>query len=386
MFWGENCEILYEYKLNAEEKVRKVFEAAEEWEPTTHHEAIDIIISLYNGVITGVLAIRDVSTALDKITEVSDLIDKESYPLIYQDIMSIPAILTPYLSWYMLSQLSLPDKSYDWDEPSRRLVGSETESDIREALHSLIATYEHAYENLETIYDYSSYTETSGWKDGMIEVTSSDEGTWQEWCTENRIGRNYDGYNLEKGTYRENYECYSIDDFSDGLKLESTASAVYINSDTEAVGNKLFLVDIAQYLAAYITESERAVTNLVFVGSKAEDGTDVALDTVDVILVLADDWSGDVDQVQCGALIYDETEETRIISEDVTCSMSTDTYYDNRIRCSCEIDAGWVVGYITADDAETLIEESRADGEYEVAFGARAILSMFLGLIYLVMF
>jgi hypothetical protein len=355
---------------------------------TSHHEALAIQESLIQGLTSGFLHIRDVSTAADKIVELTDSIDTDNYPLYMEELMGELPELAEALSWYLTSQLSLPDKYYAWDEPNaRRLVGETTEVDIRNALHSLMALYEHTYENLEVAYVNFEYDEGSGWMYKIEIISEIYLGNWIEWCNYNQNGKFLDGIDFDTGEEDEYYLClsgYQTDYYSDG-KYDSFTTGFFIYSDSGLEDKKLFVVDVSQFLAVFLSESERAVTNMVFVGAKKDRGDDVALEEVRVVLVPAYGWPGNVEDIQCGVLVYDEVEETRVISEDVSCETEVDNSFSNRVVCTCEVDSGWIVGYISADEALLLIEEEANDGEFEVAFAARATVSVVLGLFYLLL-
>lgn len=385
LFWGPHCEALYIYKISAEDKLRVIFDAAVSYGVTNHQEAVELIDAIVEMLSSGILHIRDVATGVDRILELAEYVDTDLYYFFWDRIIEgVPEMAEP-LQIAVISQLSFADKSYVWDDPNaRRLVGSVTEGDMRNSLYAIMRAFEQAYENIGDIYQYYMYNDGNGIIFEMFEVDEWDFGDNYDECTNNYLGIFGDGYLVDDEEYSEVYACIrsSYADYFSEDDYESYSFEVLINSDDALADNKMFVIDIAQHLAVFLTENHRAVTDMVFVGARRESGQEIELGTVTVTLVPAFAFPGTKTEIECGVMSQDADSGEYFINSDADCSKTTDPYFSNRIICECDIDSGWVVGYISSETALSYIEEERKDGKYEVAFGARETISLLVALVY----
>lgn len=381
-FYGPECQKYFDLKMNAESDLfGAIFDAVLDWDSKiSHTDAVYLIIALIYAQRSKTLHIKEVGLGANMLLELVDSIDTDLYPFIYEDLLEMTGILADVYAYHLITQLSLPDKSYFWDEletrllqesqnnSSRVLVGSTTQSSIQSSIKSFLAlvaetlsqSTPNGYLSESTIGLSYGFFEV-GWYSGYLEFFLE---------TNNMIGVNME---YEKVS---NYDEYAYQDYETVLNIT--------HSTTSFAGNYLYMASVDQFLGYYLTDEKMSVTNMVFFGIKSGfwsgNFNQYSAGDVEIHLVLATNLDSSL-EISCGVYFP----QSLTIDGSACEKKSSDS--SSKIICACkseEVDDGWVVGWVLIEEVKKLIEEMSEEQIYEVSFeGLLRIALGVMGFLYL---
>lgn len=384
-FYGPACQQFLSLKLSAESEIfGAIHDTVISWPVgTSHTETVQLIIALIYAQRSKTLHIDEVGEASDKIVELIEYVDISLYPFIYEDILVMTGSLAEVFGYHFITQLSMPDKSYSWDEetdarrlvmnpepnprkPKRVLVGSTTQVSMKNSLASFLTLVAEALSN-STPNGYLAES-TTGLSYGFFEVAETTKYFEAILETNNLLGRGAE--------YEKDEESYSA-----GIEVFETVLNI-THSTSEFAGNYLYMASVDQFLGSYLTSETMSVTNLVYFGIKSGFGAvkeeKYSAGDVEVHLVPTTSLDSSL-TISCGVFFP----ETGVLNSTI-CEMETSE--NDKTVCFCNAkytSGGWVVGWVDKEAVKELIDAMSEEGIYEVSFGAR-IMIIAWGLVVLI--